>query len=157
PGRAVRNDEKIYIARFKLASPSPLIDEIRLNEIVREFTGREDTLADLNQAAVKVANELRRKGHAFTRVVVPPQEVVDGVVALDVASGKLDTDGSGIVVKEASGTRLSPERARAIAAEPITDPRGLNVTQVERGLLLLNDLPGVRATATVEPGVDPES
>jgi hemolysin activation/secretion protein len=37
----------------------------------------------------------------------------------------------------------------------VSDPEGLNIRQLERGLLLLNDLPGIQGSGVVVPGKEP--
>src|SRR5262245_7440727 len=45
---ASRSGEKVFVSRFMLTQPSPLIGEEPLNELLKEFTGHDNTLADLN-------------------------------------------------------------------------------------------------------------
>lgn len=149
PSRESKGGETLFVSRFLLTKPSPLISEANLNERLSEFVGRDDSLEDLDRATQRVADMLKEQGYHFARVRIPQQEVVDGKVALDVAPGKLSK------VRARGLSRLSEERAQAVVSSAITSEEGLNLAEVERGLLLLNELPGVRGTGLVLPGEEP--
>jgi hemolysin activation/secretion protein len=157
PPAASQSDAKIFVSRFKLLEPSPLLDETRLTALLAEFGNRENTMAELDRAMSKVTTELRSRGYAFAQAILPQQEVVDNVVGVQVIPGRLASPGGTpqIEVKGAAARRLEEQRAKDIVANAITDPVALDIRQVERGLLLLNDLPGVRGSGVVIPGSEP--
>jgi hemolysin activation/secretion protein len=149
---------RVFVKRFKLSAPSTLLSEAQLNVLLSAFRERENTVEDLRQASDQVANRLRERGYAFASAVVPQQEIVDGTVVIEVALGKLSREADGqpsISLKTDGKSRLDPGRAKAVMAAAVSDPAGLNIGQIERGLLLLNDLPGIRGTGVVVPGREP--
>jgi hemolysin activation/secretion protein len=152
--------EKIYVNRFKLSAPSALIDDAELNMVLRDLVGREDTFADIDQAALRIADALRMRGFAFVRVLIPQQEVLGGVVSFEIVPGRLsklpgrDPD---ILVTKHDKVRLEDARAKAVVAAALTLPAALTVTELERGLLLLNSLPGVQGNGALAPGVQPNT
>jgi hemolysin activation/secretion protein len=151
---------KIYVSRFKLSAPSALIDEIELNTLLSDFKGRDDTFADIEKAASRTADALRKRGFAFVRVLVPQQEVNDGMVSLEIVPGRLSTlpgGGPDITVNKHDKVRLDDARAKAMVGAALTLPAALTVTEIERGLLLVNSLPGVQANGALFPGVQPNS
>jgi hemolysin activation/secretion protein len=151
---------KIYVNRFKLSAPSALIDETELNTLLSDLKGREDTFADIEKAASRIADALRKRGFAFVRVLVPQQEVEDGMVSLEIVPGRLSTLPGGaadIIVKKHDKVRLDDARAKAIVGAALTLPEALTVSEIERGLLLLNSLPGVQGNGSLFPGVQPNS
>jgi hemolysin activation/secretion protein len=151
---------KIYVDRFKLSVPSALIDETEINTLLSDLKGREDTFADIEKAASRIADVLRTRGFAFVRVLVPQQEVKDGMVSLEIVPGRLSTlpdGGPDIVVDTHGKVRLDDARAKAMVGAALTLPAALTVTEIERGLLLVNSLPGVQANGALFPGVQPNS
>jgi hemolysin activation/secretion protein len=151
---------KIYVSRFKLSGPSALIDETELNTLLSDLKGRDDTFADIEKAASRIADALRKRGFAFVRVLVPQQEVKDGVVSLEIVPGRLSTlpgGGPDITVNKHDKVRLDDARAKAMVGAALTLPAALTVTEIERGLLLVNSLPGVQANGALFPGVQPNS
>jgi hemolysin activation/secretion protein len=150
----------IYVNRFKLSVPSALIDEAELNTQLRDLVGREDTFAEIDKAALRIADALRKRGFAFVRVLIPQQEVLGGVVAFEIVPGRLSKLPGGdpdIFVTKHDKVRLADARAKAIVAAALTQPAALTVTEVERGLLLLNSLPGVQGNGALVPGVQPNT
>jgi len=150
----------LYVDHFKLSAPSALLDDAGLNVLLREYLGREDTFDEIDRAAAHVADALRDRGYAFVRVLVPQQEIEDGVVALEIVPGRLAQLPGGapdIFVNQKGAVRLDDARAKALVAAALTRPEALTVPEVERGLLLLNSLPGVEGTATLVPGVQPDT
>jgi len=147
---------KIYVNRFKLSAPSALIDEAELNNSLSDLTGREDSFVEIDNAALRIADALRKRGFVFVRVVVPQQEVLDGVVSLEIIPGRLSTLPGGapdIFVTRHDTVRLDDARTKAIVAAALTLPAALTVTEVERGVLLLNSVPGIQVNGSLVPGV----
>jgi hemolysin activation/secretion protein len=151
---------KIYVSSFKLSVPSALIDAAEVNRLLSDQTGRENTFAEIDKAAARIADTLRKRGFEFVRVLIPQQEVTDGVVSLEIVPGRLSKLPYGdpdIFVTKHDKVRLDDARAKAIVAAAITLPSALTVPQVERGLLLLNSLPGVQGNGALVPGVQPNT
>jgi hemolysin activation/secretion protein len=151
---------RIYVNRFKLSAPSALINEAELDTLLSDLMGREDSFAEIDKAASRIADALRARGFVFVRVLVPQQEVVGGVVSLEIVPGKLSKLPAGdpdIFVTDHDKVRLDDARAKAIVAAAVTLPAALTVTEVERGLLLLNSLPGVQGNGSLVPGVQPNT
>jgi hemolysin activation/secretion protein len=149
---------KVFVKRFKLSAPSALLSESELNSLLGAFLGRDNALEELQKAAEQVASHLRARGYVFARAFLPQQELADGAVVMEIVNGRLsrETDGRpSITLKTDGKSRLDPERAKAMMAAAVSDPAGLNIREIERGLLLLNDLPGIRGTGVVVPGREP--
>jgi hemolysin activation/secretion protein len=149
---------KIFVKRFRLSSPSTLLSEPQLNRLLGNFLQRENTIENLHKASEEVSNNLRERGYAFARAFLPQQEIVDGTVMIEISQGKLSKEADGqpsINVKTEGKTRLNQARVKAMVAAAVSDAKGLNVKDLERGLLLLNDLPGVQGTGLVVPGREP--
>jgi hemolysin activation/secretion protein len=149
---------KVFVKRFKLSAPSALLSESELNRLLGAFLERENTLEELQKASEQVAGHLRERGYVFARAFLPQQELAEGAVVMEIVNGKLSKEADGrpsISLKADGKSRLDPERAKAMMAAAVSDPAGLNIREIERGLLLLNDLPGIRGTGVVVPGREP--
>ena len=124
--------------------PAPQLQAIAASRI-----GTSVTLADLDQLAHQVTVLYRSAGYIFATAVIPVQEVKDGVVEISVIEGrlgqlKLDIDPDA-PVKEA--------RIRAMLA-PLMPGQPLNGKVYERSMLLLSDLPGIKAQSALSSGVE---
>lgn len=119
----------------------------QLAELVKPFVGRKLDLAGLNEAAGAITRHYQSAGHLLTYAYVPAQRVADGVIELAVLEGRIEA----VQVVSAQETRLRDEVVQA-HVEPLTGRVPVRQEEVERRLLLLNDLPGVTARGAFTPG-----
>ncbi len=119
-------------------------DETELSSIYRSSIGQTITLADVYAIANRIKLKYRNDGYLLTQVVVPPQTIDNGLVDLQVVEGTVDS----IVIQgeETPATDLIRQYANEMS---LGGP--LNSEQLERQLLLINDLPGVTARSVLSP------
>ncbi|MGH7388704.1 MAG: ShlB/FhaC/HecB family hemolysin secretion/activation protein [Candidatus Rokuibacteriota bacterium] len=119
-----------------------------LRAVVRAAEGRGLTLAQLETLAALITAKYRERGHLLARAYVPAQDLVDGVVEIAVSEGRIGQ------VQVTGARRYGPAflgaHVRPDPAQPVFDAR-----RFERGLLLLNDLPGLQVKSTLAPGGEP--
>jgi hemolysin activation/secretion protein len=105
--------------------------------------GKKVSLDKVYGVAKNITQTYRNDGYVLTRAVLPPQDVTDGNITIQVVEGYVAE-----VIK--SGDFKDTAIVSDIL-EPIAGPRPLNIYKMEKALLLLNDLPGVEATAVLKP------
>ena len=115
---------------------------------IAPYRNREMSLAELYGVAEKITKHYQRDGYFLSRAIVPPQEVENGKVTLRVVEGFV-----GRVSME--GDKPLVGLARDMAAE-LTQIRPLNASQLERTLMLLNDLPGIHVRGVLRGAEDAE-
>ncbi|CAN5439569.1 two-partner secretion system transporter CdrB [soil metagenome] len=106
--------------------------------------GQSVTLADVFAWAQQLTVRYRNDGYILSRVLVPQQDIADGTVRLRAVEGfvaAVQVDGDADGLREAVDAR----------AQPLTTQRPLTAALLERQMLLINDLPGVRAVAVLKP------
>jgi len=122
-----------------------------LDDQGQKLLGRELDVQGLWEAAQKVAMYYRERGY-LARAWLPKQEIRNGVVEISVVEGRLD----GVKVNDQKGVLSNYWWTHDIAEQTIltAQPKGqiLCMDDLDRGVLLLNDLPGVSAIPTLEPG-----
>ncbi len=123
-------------------------DERELSALYADKLGTTVTLADLYGIAAAMTRKYRNDGYVLTQVVVPPQTIESGTAKIQVVEGYIDR----VNVQGAAGK--ADEIIRSYAAQIQNDNRALNVKQLERALLLINDLPGVKARSVLSPSPD---
>lgn len=113
-----------------------------------DFLAKEVNADDIRTIAKRVTDMYREEGYIFSAAIVPPQEVVSGVVRLDVTEGYVEEvafEGEG----EVDGVIQSYVR-------PVMDERPVRLPTIERALLLINDLDGVSVQdSSVDDGSSP--
>jgi len=121
-------------------------------EMLKVEPGRESTLAGLYALADKLTARLRSDGYLLARVIVPPQSIENGVARLRVIEGGI----ANVTLSGAEGDKDSGKVGDKYVlirryADKIRATRPLTAAALERYMLLINDLPGVFATATLSP------
>ncbi len=120
-------------------------NEQQLRSLYADKIGSEISLADVYTIAAQMTNKFRNTGYILTQVIVPPQTIDGGTVKLQVVEGYVDQ-----VVVEGAGTDQENQLVREYAKN-IRTGGALNVRELERYLLLINDLPGVEARSILSP------
>lgn len=115
-----------------------------LMPLYQDMLGKTITVADAFQVAANIERKYRNAGYVISRVVVPPQEVTDGVFKVRVIEGFI----SDIVVQEDVGP-VSAAIKRLL--NPLIGKTPITVEEMERRLLLANDLAGMSVRATLKP------
>ncbi len=116
-----------------------------LDPIYRDQLGATVSLASIYGIARAVTNKYRNDGYILTQVVVPPQTIEDGVVTLRVVEGFVDQ-----IFIQGEDDEGSLKQIRKYA-ENVKAGDILNAKSLERYLLLINDLPGVKARGILSP------
>ncbi len=134
---------------FRIVGATSFAESL-LAERVQAFVGRKLDLAGLNEAAGAITRLYQSAGHLLSYAYLPAQRVADGVIEIAVLEGKVDA----VQVANAQEVRLRDEVVQA-HLRGLVDAKPLRQADVERGLLLLNDIPGVVARAAFTPGASP--
>jgi hemolysin activation/secretion protein len=112
--------------------------------------GAELTLSDLEAMAARITAFYRQHGYFVARGYLPAQDVTSHIVTIAIVEG---TYGK-VTLRNAS--RLSDGVAQA-RLDGLDRAGPIALAPLESRLLLLSDLPGVRATSTLVPGQTPGS
>lgn len=140
---------KVEVRGFRF-SGNTQIEDVEFDQLLTAFVDRQNSISDLGAAAATIAELYHARGFFVARAVVPPQQVVDGIVHMLVFEGRLETDGL-IVANETARTRTA--YVRDILTREIREADLIRLADYERALLLANDLPGVSVHARLFPGI----
>ncbi|MBU6475230.1 MAG: ShlB/FhaC/HecB family hemolysin secretion/activation protein [Alphaproteobacteria bacterium] len=144
PGAQEASTEKIFILKAVVLDAPNVYNPMPLYDMWSDMVGKKVSLADLNTIAARVTKKYRDDGYIFSRAIVPPQKIVGGVVHLQAVEGRIARVLLTGHYKDKSGL------IRAFADR--IDTRGpANTHNIERYLLLINDLPGITAKSVIRP------
>lgn len=126
-----------------------VIGSDQLAAVVAPWIGKPAKFADLVHLAEAVTDYYRRQGYHLARATLPPQDIVDGVLRIAMLEGRYGV----IRIDNRSGRDAMPavRAIRAVAA----GGEVVRLVPLENRLLLVNDLPGTRATAAFTTGTEP--
>lgn len=137
--------EKIrFELRRVVIDGSTVYTDKELRSFYQDYLNQEVSLAQVYAIAGRITAKYRNDGYVLSQVIVPPQRIDKGIVRLQVIEGFIDD------------VRIEgkfPDRRGLIKAytEKILRSRPLRAKDLERYLLLVNDLPQVTARATLSP------
>jgi hemolysin activation/secretion protein len=138
---------RFNVSAFRIQGAT-LVPEPLLQAAIAPWLNRPIQLADVEQAAQALTDVYRRQGW-LARSQVPPQDVVGGVVTLQVIEARL-----GELRIDDAGLPLRFDRARITRTLTARQQPGqpLRLDDLERAVALLNDTPGLSATAVLAAG-----
>jgi hemolysin activation/secretion protein len=117
----------------------------RLSFFYKTLIGKDVSLADLYAIATKITQFYRQNGYVLSFAVVPEQTITEGKARIQVIEGYIEK----IELEGAPKPQL--ERIEAIANNILVS-RPLKAKDLERYLLLVNDLAGIKARAVLRRG-----
>ena len=112
--------------------------DVDLKEYYQEYIGKEISLTQVFVIAERIQERFREDGFMLTRVVVPEQKVNNGVFTIQAVEGFI----SNIKIEGDIGpvqARVQATLDNLLSQQPVTNQ------DLERYLLLANDLPGISA------------
>lgn len=136
-------------------------DEATLLNVIGNVTGKSYDLAGLKGIANSITEYYRNNGYPFARAYVPAQAVSSGELKIEVVEEGKANNTLNIDVIEGrygsvtvNGSDKDAAAAQAYVAN-LKSGEVIESSQLERTMLILSDLPGVKATPVVSPGAAP--
>ncbi|QNM96903.1 ShlB/FhaC/HecB family hemolysin secretion/activation protein [Chitinimonas koreensis] len=118
-----------------------------LRPLYADLIGKRITVADAFKVAGEIELRYRSAGYVTSRVIVPEQTIDQGRFRIVVVEG--------YVSDIAYDADIGPAKAAlAKLLEPLRGVKPINVAEIERRLLLANDLGGLAVRASLEPSPD---
>ena len=147
---------KVTVKAVRITGADGLADPRELQALLQEAVGKSFNFDGLQQLADRVSQDLVRRGWLLARAYLPRQDLSSGDLEIAIQKARIEGTeaGDGIDVRAAASLRLQPERIRRTVAAAVF--RGAAQTprsdDLERAVLLLNDLPGIDAKSYLARG-----
>lgn len=138
---------KVMVRRFVFDGVS-VFSAASLDAVLAPWAGRELTFAEMTQAAAALSNHYRAHGYFLASAYLPAQDLSRGTVRLQVLEGRV----SALRVIPDASVRLRPAVSRRYLDALVKPGQPVGEDQLERALLLTQDLPGMTARAELSPG-----
>lgn len=139
-----QDGERIVVTKFQVTGQDVYPAE-QLERLMAAGVGQELSLQQMQKLAQNITAYLRSQGYLAAGAYIPAQSIVDGQVQVVAVIGKYDR----ITIDNQS--QLKEETIQGYVGE-LHPGSYITGKQLERVLLLLNDLGGVTAKAVLEPG-----
>lgn len=134
-------------ARFVLAAVvvegATVFDPVKFAPFYEDLLAREIGLPDVEKILAQITKMYRDNGYILSRAVALPQPLETGVLRVDVIEGYVDAvDNEGL---DGEAGMLAPYVAR------IKGDRPLRLKTLERNILLINDISGIKIDPRLKP------
>lgn len=136
----------VTVKRF-IFNGNTLVSDSVLEEVTLPYLNREITFTDIQKVAAAAAEVYRNLGW-FAKVYIPEQEISGDTIQLQVVEARLGK----VIIGESESELSSLENLEPwlTSAQPIGQP--VRFGQIDRAILLLNDLPGLTFTGNLTKG-----
>lgn len=139
------SDVRIGVKALHFTGLEDTIAEKNLQAFVAPFLKDEMTINELWKIATMVTNYLHKEGYMSAIAILPEQEIIDGNVTMQILIGHYD--------RAAFENTSELVTSRAVSFLPAARPsKQILRGPLDRELLILNDLPGIKAHAYLSPG-----
>ena len=143
---------QVVVKGFAFSGYEGLVTEAELQQAVAGSIGKSLTFNELNSLTDKVTALFKAKGWLQARAYLPPQDITSGIIRVAIAQVKSDGN---LTIKRDKSARISPDYLHGIGILPLHAGKPIKEKELERSVLLMNDLPGVSAKASLVPGSEP--
>lgn len=142
-----RAEDTLFIQEYRVQGAKQL-SRTAIEDAVYPFLGPGRSRDDVEQARAALEKAYRDGGFQTVAVQIPAQQVVDGVIVLEVVEGT-------VARLRVKGARYSsPNRIKAMAPS-LAEGKVVNFNEVPGEIVTLNQLPDRRVTPTLRAGEAP--
>ena len=139
-----------FVLRQLLIQGKSIYDKRTFKPLYNKYLNKKLALGDIYEIAQKITNKYRNDGYILSKAIVPPQKIDNGVVYLRIIEGYIDKI-------NVQGPIRGPRKLINQYKKKILKSRPLRTVDLERYLLLIDDLPGVRAKSVLTPSEEKSS
>lgn len=136
--------EKVFTLNGVVLDGSTVYAQPDVDGFAKGYVGEKVSFADLNAISQAMTRDYREKGYVFSRVILPPQKIDGGVVHYQAIEGRV-TD------VQIEGDFKDQTHLIQRIADQIKSDGPSNTADIERYLLLIDDLPGITARSLMRP------
>lgn len=140
------NNIKILITKI-IIKGNHVFSQDQLQSIIKDDLGKEYNLKELRDIAQKVEDFYHKNEYAFAHAYIPPQEINDGILIIEIKEGEYGE------IKYENQSKLKEfiisNTMRSIRKNEVIQTKNLEST-----LIRLNQIAGIKAISTLEPGAE---
>jgi len=147
--KEIKSSQSITIHSIEFTGNTAFSKE-QLDKVVAPWVGKTIPFSDLKDITTAI-QELYGHGGRIAQALIPPQQIKGGVLRIQIIEGRLGKI-SVSAVDEKMSLRYPLERSQKYMESGNPVGELINTDQVDRSLALLNEVPGVGATAFFSEG-----
>ena len=138
---------QLLVKEFRITGAQTFSEDVLL-KLISEGENKFQTLGELQNFADRITKHYRRFGSLLARAYLPEQDVSEGIIEIAVIEGQIGR------INLDNSSRLESKIVGSYLQSLSQDKRALS-NEIEKSLLLLNDIPGVVVRSTLRSGQEP--
>ena len=149
-----QEEVKVVIKKF-IIEGNYSVAESEIQDLIKDFLNKELTLLELDVAAENITNFYINKG-LWARAVLPDQEITNNELKIKIIEAKLGK----VIFQKNPDTNLgiSEKLAEKYLKKNQDEEKIFNINNLNKNIQLLDSLPGINSTASLQSGeVDGET
>lgn len=154
PAHPQSGGPSVRVDTIRFTQLEGLASDAELQSIVVGSLGQTLSYEQLLSLTDSVTAYLRKKGFLLARAYLPKQEIADGELQISLLSGASDDIPT---VELAENARIRADFVSKLSLRGATPGEPLKTEELERAVLLVNDLPNISAQSILERGSRPGS
>jgi hemolysin activation/secretion protein len=144
---------RVLVKGFRFSGSQDLATDAELEALLRDSIGKELGFAELKRLAERVTTYLReQRGYLLARAYLPKQDITAGIIEIAIIAGRIEGK---VRVNVKEPRRISQSLLEGIAGKALKAGGAIRMEEIERAVLLMNDLPGISSNASLERGATP--
>ncbi|AEG32204.1 ShlB/FhaC/HecB family hemolysin secretion/activation protein [Thiomicrospira cyclica] len=149
--------ETITLVGLVFQGHEGLVSEAELQSLLADAIGRNLGFNGLMFLADRVTEYVKNKGYFLAFAYLPEQDISDGVLLITIQPGRIEGGGDWQHLLDNKTVNLTDRRIVNTLNNALkADTSGIiQANQMERGLLLFNDLAGISARSDLQAGSEP--
>ncbi len=147
--------QTITLNSVRFENFSPMATEAELQALVKNAIGQQLGFNGLMRLADRVTEHLKNKGYLLAFAYLPEQDISSGDLLIRIQPGRIEggqLNRDNLDTQIENSTTLTRILATINTQLNAEDTDILRARQMERGLLLINDLAGINASSSLERG-----
>lgn len=145
---ATKSEKRVLIKAIKF-SGNTSVSESELQRLVSPYVNRELSFNQIKAIADLITSYYREQGW-LVKTLIPKQDITDGVLSFQIVEAIF----GGFIINNES-ERISTERVESWLGNQMSGQSKFSLKELDRGILLLNDLPDVSADGALRAGSKP--
>lgn len=142
---ATKSEKRVLVKEFKFLGNSN-VSQIDLQQQVAPYLNRELTFTQIKAIADQITEYYRGQGW-LVKTLIPKQDITDGILTFQIVEAIV----GGFIINNES-ERISTRRVESWLSNQVSPQSKLSLKDLDRGILLLNDLPDISAEGALKAG-----
>ncbi len=140
----------IFVNEIKFTGKIKKFKITKLQSLLKDYLNKKLTFSEINEAVELIQEFYLVNDFFLAKVTLPEQEVIGGIIYININEGQLDNKDPYII--KTNNLRLYKDVLSDYLENALSN--GITKNGLERALLNINDLPGISAVSTIQPGVE---